>query len=158
MAGKKKASEIGSRFRNVAMRERKGSQEEGVGEAPPSAPPTGPRELGAAPPAHTSFEAGGEVGPGPQTAGRLYGVARQKGVGRKAKVGLRPGTGRHRFTLDLDGVQHRYLKQLALDAQTDMASVVRVLIMSLEEDPVLRNEVAMRARGDDSASVYGAGR
>jgi hypothetical protein len=158
MAGKKKASEIGSRFRNVAMRERKGSQEEGVGEAPPGAPLTGPRELGAAPPAHTSFEAGGEVGPGPQTAGRLYGVARQKGVGRKAKVGLRPGTGRHRFTLDLDGVQHRYLKQLALDAQTDMASVVRVLIMSLEEDPVLRNEVAMRARGDDSASVYGAGR
>jgi hypothetical protein len=142
MAGKKKASEIGSRFRNVAMRERKGL-EEGVGEAPP---------------AHTSFGAGGEVGPGPQTAGRLYGVARQKGVGRKAKVGLRPGTGRHRFTLDLDGVQHRYLKQLALDAQTDMASVVRVLIMSLEEDPVLRNEVAMRARGDDSASVYGAGR
>lgn len=159
MAGKKKASEIGSRFRNVAMRERKGSQEEGVGEAPPGAPPTGPRELGAAPPAHTSFEAGGEVGQGPQTAGRLYGAARQKGVvGRKAKVGLRPGTGRHRFTLDLDGVQHRYLKQLALDAQTDMASVVRVLIMSLEEDPVLRNEVAMRARGDDSASVYGAGR
>jgi hypothetical protein len=158
MAGKKKASEIGSRFRNVAMRERKGSQEEGVGEAPPDAPPRGPRELGAAPPAHTSFGAGGEVGPGPQTAGRLYGVARQKGVGRKAKVGLRPGTGRHRFTLDLDGVQHRYLKQLALDAQTDMASVVRVLIMSLEEDPVLRNEVAMRARGDDSASVYGAGR
>jgi hypothetical protein len=142
MAGKKKASEIGSRFRNVAMRERKGL-EEGVGEAPP---------------AHTSFGAGGEVGPGPQTAGRLYGVARQKGVGRKAKVGLRPGTGRHRFTLDLDGVQHRYLKQLALDAQTDMASVVRVLIMSLEEDPVLRNEVAMRARGDDSTSVYGAGR
>src|SRR5215217_699293 len=158
MAGKKKASEIGSRFRNVAMRERKGSQEEGVGEAPPGAPPTGPRELGAASPAHTSFGAGGEVGPGPQTAGRLYGVARQKGVGRKAKVGLRPGTGRHRFTLDLDGVQHRYLKQLALDAQTDMASVVRVLIMSLEEDPVLRNEVAIRARGDDSASVYGAGR
>jgi hypothetical protein len=156
MAGKKKASEIGSRFRNVAMRERKGSQEEGVGEAPLGAPPTGPRELGAAPPAHASFGAGGEVGP--QTAGQLYGVARQKGVGRKAKVGLRPGTGRHRFTLDLDGVQHRYLKQLALDAQTDMASVVRVLIMSLEEDPVLRNEVAMRARGDDSASVYGAGR
>jgi hypothetical protein len=156
MAGKKKASEIGSRFRNVAMRERKGSQEEGVGEAPPGAPPTGPRELGAAPPAHASFGPGGEVGP--QTADRLYGVARQKGVGRKAKVGLRPGTGRHRFTLDLDGVQHRYLKQLALDAQTDMASVVRVLIMSLEEDPVLRNEVAMRARGDDSASVYGAGR
>ena len=142
MAGKKKASEIGSRFRNVAMRERKGSQEEGVGEAPPGAPPTDPRELG----------------PEPETAGRLYGVARQKSVGRKAKVGLRPGTGRHRFTLDLDGVQHRYLKQLALDAQTDMASVVRVLIMSLEEDPVLRNEVAMRARGDDSASVYGAGR
>jgi len=158
MAGKKKASEIGSRFRNVAMRERKGSQEEGVGEAPPGAPPTGPRELGAAPSAHASFGAGGEVGPEPQTAGRLYGVARQKSVGRKAKVGLRPGTGRHRFTLDLDGVQHRYLKQLALDAQTDMASVVRVLIMSLEEDPVLRNEVAMRARGDDSASVYGAGR
>ncbi len=158
MAGKKKASEIGSRFRNVAMRERKGSQEEGVGEAPHGAPPTGPRELGVAPPAHASFGAGGEVGSGPQTAGQLYGVARQKGVGRKAKVGLRPGTGRHRFTLDLDGVQHRYLKQLALDAQTDMASVVRVLIMSLAEDPVLRNEVAMRARGDDSTSVYGAGR
>ena len=61
-------------------------------------------------------------------------------------------------TLDLDGVQHRYLKQLALDAQRNMASVVRVLIMSLEEDPVPRNEVAIRARGDDGASVYGAGR
>jgi hypothetical protein len=158
MAGKKKASEIGSRFRNVAMRERKGSHEEGVGEGTPGASPTGPRELGAVPPVHASFGAGGEVGPEPQTAGRLYGVARQKGVGRKAKVGLRPGTGRHRFTLDLDGVQHRYLKQLALDAQTDMASVIRILITSLEEDPVLRNEVAMRARGDDSASVYGAGR
>jgi hypothetical protein len=156
MAGKKKASEIGSRFRNVAMRERKGSQEESVGEAPPGAPPTGPLEPGAAPPTHASFgtEAEGEVGPGPQAAGRLYGVARQKGVGRKAKVGLRPGTGRHRFTLDLDGVQHRYLKQLALDAQTDMASVVRVLISSLEEDPVLRNEVAMRARGDDGVGGY----
>jgi hypothetical protein len=154
MAGKKKASEIGSRFRNVAMRERKGSQEEGVGEAPPGAPPTAPREPGAAPPTHASFGTEGEVGPGPQTAGRLYGVARQKGVGRKAKVGLRPGTGRHRFTLDLDGVQHRYLKQLALDAQTDMASVVRVLISSLEEDPVLRNEVAMRARGDDAVGGY----
>ena len=142
MAGKKKASEISSRFRNVAMRERKGSQEESVGEAPAGAPPTGSPELG----------------PEPQTTGRLYGVARQKSVGRKAKVGLRPGTGRHRFTLDLDGVQHRYLKQLALDAQTDMARVVRVLIMSLEEDPVLRNEVAMRARGDDSTSVYRAGR
>jgi len=58
----------------------------------------------------------------------------------------------------LDGVQHRYLKQLALDAQTNMASVVRVLMMSLEEDPVPRNEVAMRARDDDGASVYGAGR
>src|SRR5829696_4658612 len=136
MAGKK-ASEIGSRFRNVAMHERKGAQEVGVGEAPPGAPPT-----------HASFETGEEVGPMPQTAGRSYGVARQKAVGRKAKVGLRPGTGRHRFTLDLDGVQHRYLKQLALDARTDMASVVRVLISSLEEDPVLRNEVAMRARGD----------
>ena len=154
MAGKKKASEIGSRFRNVAMRERKGSQEEGVGEAPPGAPPTDPREPWAAPPTHASFGTEGEVGPGPQTAGRLYGVARQKGVGRKAKVGLRPGTGRHRFTLDLDGVQHRYLKQLALDAQTDMASVVRVLISSLEEDPVLRNEVAMRARGDDGVGGY----
>lgn len=154
MAGKKKASEIGSRFRNVAMRERKGSQEEGVGEAPPGAPPTGPREPGAAPPTHASFGTEREVGPGPQTAGRLYGVARRKGVGRKAKVGLRPGTGRHRFTLDLDGVQHRYLKQLALDAQTDMASVVRVLISSLEEDPVLRNEVAMRARGDDAVGGY----
>jgi hypothetical protein len=149
MAGKK-ASEIGSRFRNVAMRERKVAQEEGVGKAaPPSAPLTGPREPGATSPTHASFGTGDEVGSRPQTAGQLYGVARQKAVGRKAKVGLRPGTGRHRFTLDLDGVQHRYLKQLALDARTDMASVVRVLISSLEEDPILRNEVAMRARGDE---------
>ncbi len=156
MAGKKKASEISSRFRNVAMRDRKRPQE-GVGEAAPG-PPRGPREPVAAPSTRTDggFGGGGEEGPEPQTAGRLYGVGRQKGVGRKAKVGLRPGTGRHRFTLDLDGVQHRYLKQLALDAETDMASVVRVLITSLEEDPVLRNEVAMRARGDDT-SVYGLG-
>jgi hypothetical protein len=157
MAGKKKASEIGSRFRNVAMRDRKEPQD-GVEEVPPG-PPRGPRESVAAPSTRTDggFRGGGEEGPELQTAGRLYGVGRQKGVGRKAKVGLRPGTGRHRFTLDLDGLQHRYLKQLALDAETDMASVVRVLITSLEEDPVLRNEVAMRARGDDT-SVYGVSR
>ncbi len=157
MAGKKRASDLGSRFRNIAMRDRKGSQE-GVGEVP-SAPPPGSREP--APPARTDGRlpvgGAGEV-PVPDASGRMYGVGRPKSVGRKAKVGLRPGTGRHRFTLDLDGVQHRYLKQLALDAQTDMASVVRVLIMSLEEDPVLRNEVAMRARGDDGVSVYGVGR
>jgi hypothetical protein len=29
---------------------------------------------------------------------------------------------------------------------------MRVLISSLEEDPVLRNEVAMRARGDEGTS------
>ncbi len=156
MAGKKKASEIGSRFRNVAMRDRKEPQEN-VGEAPPGSP-RGSREPVAAPSTRTDggFGGGVEGGPEPQTAGRLYGVGRKKSAGRKAKVGLRPGTGRHRFTLDLDGVQHRYLKQLALDAETDMASVVRVLITSLEEDPVLRNEVAMRARGDDT-SVYGLG-
>lgn len=155
MAGKKRASEIGSRFRNVALRDRKGAQS--TGEVPAGLP----RGAGdtAAPPLPDSENPGPSVSEGPpQAAGRLYGVGRQKGVGRKAKVGLRPGTGRHRFTLDLDGVQHRYLKQLALDAQTDMASVVRVLITSLEEDPVLRNEVAMRARGDDGASVYGVGR
>jgi hypothetical protein len=37
-----------------------------------------------------------------------------------------------------------------------MASVVRVLISSLEEDPVLRNEVALRARGSADAG-YGIG-
>ena len=36
MAGKKKASEIGSRFRNVAMRERKGSQERAWGRPLPA--------------------------------------------------------------------------------------------------------------------------
>jgi len=158
MAGKK-ASEIGSRFRNVATRAHKESMENGVGGALAGARAAGPRGPGTAPPTRASIGTGGEAGPpAPQPAGRVYGVARQKAVGRKAKVGLRPGTGRHRFTLDLDGVQHRYLKQLALDAHTDMASVVRVLIASLEEDPVLRNEVAMRARGDDGASAYGLGR
>lgn len=157
MAGKK-ASQLGDRFRNVTMRERGGGNEAGgpvpalSGSAAGSAPAVEPAEGLAGPP---------EVGaPAPVTGtvARSYGrggqAGRPKTVGRKARVGLRPGTGRHRFTLDLDGVQHRYLKQLALDAQTDMASVVRVLISSLEEDPVLRNEVAMRARGEDGIGGY----
>ena len=154
----KKASQLGDRFRNVTMRERGGGNEAG-GQGPA---PSGP----AARPAPAVEPAEGQAGPpqvgppgsAPGTAARPYGRASQTGrpktVGRKARVGLRPGTGRHRFTLDLDGIQHRYLKQLALDAQTDMASVVRVLISSLEEDPVLRNEVAMRARGEDGIGGY----
>jgi hypothetical protein len=154
MAGKK-ASELGDRFRNVAMREDRGSPGALPASPPTAAPAEAPEGTEGAAPTATDAAATGRGAP-PGVSRRGYGAPRQKSVGRKARVGLRPGTGRHRFTLDLDGVQHRYLKQLALDAGTDMASVVRVLITSLEEDPVLRNEVAMRARGDDDgASVYG---
>lgn len=150
MAGKK-ASDLGDRFRRAAVRE--GAS----GGTPAVVPGLGADTAERTPAAETSRSAAGVPSGADRGEMRPPARTRQKGgVGRKAKVGLRPGTGRHRFTLDLDGVQHRYLKQLALDAQTDMASVVRVLISSLEEDPVLRNEVALRARGSADAG-YGMG-
>jgi hypothetical protein len=152
----KKASEFGERFRNVTLRERRASSGR-----PPDAEgaeprPADPRSISSGGVGDSEARpAAGARGPQapPPVRGRSYVVGSPKTVGRKARVALRAGTGRHRFTLDLDGIQHRYLKQLALDAGTDMASVMRVLISSLEEDPVLRNEVAMRARGDEGTSV-----
>ena len=149
MTAKKKASEFGERFRNVTLRDHGASS----GRLP-HAEDTEPRNIPSGGVGNSEAWSATEAR-GPQTPpvrDRSYVVGSPKTVGRKARVALRAGTGRHRFTLDLDGIQHRYLKQLALDAGTDMASVMRVLISSLQEDPVLRNEVAVRARGDEGAS------
>jgi hypothetical protein len=145
----KKASEFGERFRNAALREGRASSDR-----PPDAEGAEPRNITSGGVGDNEAQpAPGARGPqAPPVRSRSYVIGGPKTVGRKARVALRAGTGRHRFTLDLDGIQHRYLKQLALDAGTDMASVMRVLISSLEEDPVLRNEVAMRARGDEGTS------
>jgi hypothetical protein len=50
---------------------------------------------------------------------------------------------RVRFTLDLERPQHRFLKQFALDADSDASVVLRVLLSLLEEDRTL----AKRVRG-----------
>jgi hypothetical protein len=146
MTAKKKASEFGERFRNITLRDHGASSGR-----PPHAEGAEPRNIPSGGAGESeAWSATGARGPQtPPVRDRSYVVGGPKTVGRKARVALRAGTGRHRFTLDLDGIQHRYLKQLALDAGTDMASVMRILITSLEEDQVLRNEVAMRARGDE---------
>ena len=150
----KKASEFGERCRNAALHEGRASSDrppDAEGAEPQRAEPRNITSGGVGD--NEAQPATGARGPqAPPVRSRSYVIGGPKTVGRKARVALRAGTGRHRFTLDLDGIQHRYLKQLALDAGTDMASVMRVLISSLKEDPVLRNEVAVRARGDEGAS------
>jgi hypothetical protein len=47
-----------------------------------------------------------------------------------------------RYTLDLAPAQHRFLKRLALDLETDASLIVRALLSRLEEDSLLRTEIA----------------
>lgn len=46
-----------------------------------------------------------------------------------------------RFTLDLPRSQHKFLKRFALDADSDAAPIVRVLISRLERDEELARSV-----------------
>ena len=46
-----------------------------------------------------------------------------------------------RYTMDMDEVQHKFLKQFALDASTDSSVVVRALLSQLERDSGLANKV-----------------
>jgi hypothetical protein len=46
-----------------------------------------------------------------------------------------------RYTMDMDEVQHKFLKQFALDASTDSTVVVRALLSQLERDAGLANKV-----------------
>jgi hypothetical protein len=49
-----------------------------------------------------------------------------------------------RFTLDLARSQHRFLKQFALDAESDASVILRMLLSLLEEDRVLTKRVLAR--------------
>lgn len=51
---------------------------------------------------------------------------------------------RIRTTLDLSREQHRFLRQFALDADSDASSVLRALLALLEEDPELAKTVLTR--------------
>jgi hypothetical protein len=79
--------------------------------------------------------------------------------GRQARDGAREANDpsaidrRVRFTLDLARSQHRFLKQFALDAESDASVILRVLLSLLEEDGVLKKRVLARI-----AEVEGDGR
>lgn len=53
----------------------------------------------------------------------------------------RASAARVRMTLDLSREQHRFLRQFALDADSDASSVLRTLLTLLEEDPALVSRV-----------------
>jgi hypothetical protein len=46
-----------------------------------------------------------------------------------------------RYTMDMDEVQHKFLKQFALDADTDSTVIMRALLSQLERDTGLANKV-----------------
>ena len=79
--------------------------------------------------------------------------------GREARAGARGANDpsaidrRVRFTLDLARSQHRFLKQFALDAESDASVILRVLLSLLEEDELLTKRVLARI-----AEVEGDGR
>ena len=135
----KKASELRERMRGVARGQR------------PRPADTVPEEAHVAkidpsPPSPNAQGPGEEAG-GPR---RLYGGAGgavPARAGRKARAGLEEGEPRRRFTLDLGQDQHKYLKMFAVEAGTDMAAVLRVLVSCLEEDDYLAKEVRVRAWG-----------
>jgi hypothetical protein len=70
--------------------------------------------------------------------------------GRQARDGARGANDpsaidrRVRFTLDLARSQHRFLKQFALDAESDASVILRMLLSLLEEDRVLTKRVLAR--------------
>ncbi len=48
------------------------------------------------------------------------------------------------MTLDLSREQHRFLKQFALDAESDASSILRTLLALLKDDPPLAGKVLSR--------------
>jgi hypothetical protein len=46
-----------------------------------------------------------------------------------------------RYTMDMNEVQHKFLKQFALDMSTDSSVVMRALLSQLERDAGLANKV-----------------
>jgi hypothetical protein len=70
--------------------------------------------------------------------------------GRQPRAGARGANDpsaidrRVRFTLDLTRSQHRFLKQFALDAESDASVILRVLLSLLEEDGTLTKRVLAR--------------
>lgn len=52
---------------------------------------------------------------------------------------------RVRMTLDLSREQHRFLRQFALDAESDASAILRALLAILEEDDLLAESVVSRA-------------
>lgn len=48
------------------------------------------------------------------------------------------------MTLDLSRPQHRFLRQFALDAETDASSILRALLVLLEEDTALAGRIVAR--------------
>ena len=133
----KKASELRDRMRGVARGQRPRPQ----GAAPEEAPPA--RRTEPAPPA-PGADGSGEGAGAPRS---LYGGTAPARAGRKARAGLEEGEPRRRFTLDLTRDQHAYLKMFALQADTDMSAVLRVLVSCLQEDDYLAKEVRVRAQG-----------
>jgi hypothetical protein len=49
------------------------------------------------------------------------------------------------MTLDLSREQHRFLRQFALDAESDASAILRALLAILEEDDLLAESVVSRA-------------
>lgn len=134
MARKSKASDFTDRFRKTAM----GS----AARQPETAPPP-VRETSAGD--RRGDASGGAAG---SAAGGRYGGRRKGRPGRKARVPLEEGTGRHRLTLELDGRQHDFLRRLAFEHRTDVSALIRALIAFAEDDEFLRRDVAeYAARG-----------
>lgn len=48
------------------------------------------------------------------------------------------------MTLDLSREQHRFLRQFALDAESDASSILRALLALLKDDRVLAESVVER--------------
>lgn len=53
---------------------------------------------------------------------------------------------RVRYTLDLSGRQHHFLKRFALDAGVEASKVMRVLLSLLEDDAEVARRVAQQLR------------
>jgi hypothetical protein len=61
--------------------------------------------------------------------------------GETSTPGNRPSGERIRITLDLSREQHRFLRQFALDADSDASSVLRTLLDLLKADSELAKAV-----------------
>ena len=46
-----------------------------------------------------------------------------------------------RFTINLPKAQHRFIRQFALASDTDVSTIIRLLLSRIESDPVFAEEV-----------------